>query len=243
LRQPYCVLSVLFLVRLLLIMEYIARIHNNFKEKFGIPRQSGRVGTLSRIVFEPKYRDPQSLRGIDGYSHLWILFDFSLAHRSGEWSPTVRPPRLGGNERMGVFATRSPFRPNNIGLSSVKLAGIDKNDTDGMFLIVEGADILDGTPVYDIKPYLPYCDCHTDATGGFSSGYVDYRLEVQDAKNLLGSIGEREKQEIIGCIAEDPRPAYKDDGESYTMRYGDYDIGFTVSDGVAEICSVKEVNK
>lgn len=223
-------------------MEYIAKIHNNFKEKFGIPRQSGRVKNLSRIVFEPKFRDPQSLRGIDGYSHLWILFNFSLAHsKSGEWSPTVRPPRLGGNERMGVFATRSPFRPNNIGLSSVKLISVEKNDSDGMFLVVEGADILDGTPIYDIKPYLPYCDCHTDAKGGFAADFVDYRLNVIDENNLLAVFNEREREEVIACIAEDPRPAYKNDGEKFTMRYGAFDVTFIVVSGVATICGVVSV--
>ena len=223
-------------------MEYIAKIHNNFKEKFGIPRQSGRVKNLSRIVFEPKYRDPQSLRGIDGYSHLWILFDFSLAHsKAGEWSPTVRPPRLGGNERIGVFATRSPFRPNNIGLSSVRLMSVEKNDSDGAFLVVEGADILDGTPIYDIKPYLPYCDCHTDAKGGFAADFVDYRLKVVDTDNLLGALTDSAREEITACIAEDPRPAYKADGEKFTMRYGEYDVTFSVSGGVATICKVDKV--
>lgn len=223
-------------------MEYIARIYNNYKEKFGIPRQSGMVNNLSRVVFESKYRDPQALRGIDGFSHLWILFDFSLAHsENGSWSPTVRPPRLGGNERMGVFATRSPFRPNNIGLSSVKLVKVDKNAEDGCFLVIEGADILDGTPVYDIKPYLPYCDCHTDAVGGFADGFTSYRLKVLDPDNLLAVYNEEDRAVVIGCIAEDPRPAYKADGQSYTMRYGNYDVTFTVEDGTAIVIGYRHI--
>jgi len=220
-------------------MEYIARIYNNFKEKFGIPRQSCRVNNLSRVIFEPKFRDPQAIRGIEGFSHLWILFDFSSAHtNNGKWSPTVRPPRLGGNERMGVFATRSPFRPNNIGLSSVRLLEVGRNATDGSFLLIEGADVLDGTPVYDIKPYLPYCDCHPDASGGFASEFADYRLNVRDPEGLLYVFPERERSDVVGCLAEDPRPAYKKDGERFMMRYGDYDVSFIVDSGTATVCDV-----
>lgn len=219
-------------------MEYIAHVYNDYKEKFGIPRQSGRVKNLSRIVFEPAYRDPHALRGIAGFSHLWILFDFSKAHKAdGEWGPTVRPPRLGGNARMGVFATRSPFRPNSIGLSSVRLIAVKHGD-EGDYLVVEGADILDGTPIYDIKPYLPYCDCHTDAVGGFADDFVDYRLEVRDPDGLLGVFCEEERAVVEGCLAEDPRPSYKADGKGYAMRYGDYDVRFDVSDGIVVVTGV-----
>lgn len=222
-------------------MDYIARVYNDYKEKFGIPRQSGRVNNLSRIVFEPKYRDPNALRGIEGFSHLWILFDFTKARKQGdEWAPTVRPPRLGGNTKMGVFATRSPFRPNNIGLSSVKLVGVERGEN-GTFLVVEGADILDGTPVYDIKPYLPYCDCHTDATCGFAEEFVDYRLIVSDPQGLLDPFDEKAREVIEGCIAEDPRPSYKPNGEGYAMRYGEYDVRFDISDGIAVITRVEKI--
>ena len=160
-------------------MKIIAKIHNDFKEKFGIPRQSGRVeGIISRIVFEPEYRVREALRGIEGYSHLWLIWQFSEASRDS-WSPTVRPPRLGGNRRMGVFATRSPYRPNPIGLSSVRLVGIEEDKTHGTFLVVSGADLLDGTPIYDIKPYLAYTDSHPDAEGGFADPVRDYSLDVE----------------------------------------------------------------
>jgi tRNA-Thr(GGU) m(6)t(6)A37 methyltransferase TsaA len=169
-------------------MKIIAKIHNDFKEKFGIPRQSGLSGELtSRIVFEPEYRNPDALRGIDGYSHLWLIWQFSEAIRE-DWSPTVRPPRLGGNKRVGVFATRSPYRPNPIGLSSVRLEKIEVTESEGTVLIVSGADLLDGTPIYDVKPYIAYSDCHTDAVSGFADPVKEYALKVDFCKDLLSKV-------------------------------------------------------
>lgn len=223
-------------------MKIIARVYNDYIEKFGIPRQSGRVMNLSKIVFEPEFREREALRGIEGFNYLWIIFDFSLAHNSQEkWSPTVRPPRLGGNKRMGVFATRSPFRPNNIGLSSVKLEKIEKNEEYGTYLVVSGADILNGTPVYDIKPYLPYTDCHTDAIGGFADDFIDYKIEVFDNLNLLNELSVELRKNILQCIAEDPRPSYKNQEKSYVMRYANYDVTFEIKDAKAFVTDVKKV--
>ena len=220
-------------------MEIIAHVYNDFKEKFGIPRQSGRVKNLSKIVFESKYRVAEAFTGLDEFNYLWIIFDFSLAHRN-EFSPTVRPPRLGGNKRVGVFATRSPFRPNNMGLSSVKLVSIEKNNEYGTYLVVEGADLLDGTPVYDIKPYLPYCDCHTDAKGGFAEQFKEHKLIVEDPDNLLDVFGEQNRNVVIDCIAEDPCVSYKTGEISCGMRFGEYNVIFTVSAGKAIICRVEK---
>lgn len=223
-------------------MEIVARVYNDYIEKFGIPRQSGRVMNLSKIIFEPEFRDREALRGIEGFNYLWVIFDFSLARKRQEkWSPTVRPPRLGGNKRMGVFATRSPFRPNNIGLSSVKLEKIEKNEECGTYLVVSGADILNGTPVYDIKPYLPYTDCHTDAIGGFADDFIDYKIEVFDNLNLLNELSAELRKNILQCIAEDPRPSYKNQEKSYVMRYADYDVTFEIKDGKAFVTDVKKV--
>ena len=168
-------------------LKVIAHIRTDFKEKFGIPRQSGISETLGRIVFEKEFRTPEAIRGIEGYSHLWLLWQFSHSVRD-TWSPTVRPPRLGGNKKIGVFATRSPYRPNPIGLSSVKLCGIEHTENEGDVLVVMGADILDGTPIYDIKPYLKYTDSHEDAVGGFSDGVLDYKLKVDFPKELAEKI-------------------------------------------------------
>ena len=216
----------------------IAKIYTAFKEKFGIPRQSGRGTNLfGKIVFEPEFRNPDAIRGIEGFSHLWLIFDFSLNHRNG-FSPTVRPPRLGGNTRVGVFASRSPFRPNNLGLSSVKLVKIEKT-TDGDVLIVEGVDILDGTPIYDIKPYLP-SDCHVDAKYGYAD--TTHKLTVifdnVSKENLKDDI----LNAIISCIEDDPRPSYQeDDTRVYTMRFDKYDVSFTVDKDVAKIIKIKEI--
>ncbi|MBQ4098064.1 MAG: tRNA (N6-threonylcarbamoyladenosine(37)-N6)-methyltransferase TrmO [Clostridia bacterium] len=218
----------------------IAYIQSDFKEKFGIPRQSGRAPSiLSRVVFLPEYRTKDALRGIDGFSHLWLIFDFSLSHVK-EFTPTVRPPRLGGNERVGVFASRSPFRPNSLGLSSVKLVNVEHTDNYGDVLIVSGADLLDGTPIYDIKPYLPFTDCHIDATGGYAEKVKDYKLQVVVSNELLSVIPEEKRQGLIECLSDDPRPSYQDDGREYGMNYADFNVKFTVKDNTL---TIKEINR
>lgn len=210
-------------------MKIIARIESDFKEKFGIPRQSGIADELvARIIFEPEYRVSEALRGIDGYSHLWLIWQFSEAVRE-DWSPTVRPPRLGGNKRMGVFATRSPYRPNPIGLSSVKLVGIEHTKDKGDVLIVSGADLLDGTPIYDIKPYLPFTDSHPEATAGFSELVREYSLNVNFCKELLSKIDISKQNALIKILEHDPRPSYQDAPErEYGMRFASYEIFFKV---------------
>jgi len=210
-------------------MKVIARIHCDFKEKFGIPRQSGLVPqTRARIVFEPEYRNPDALRGIETYSHLWLIWAFSKAERD-TWSPTVRPPRLGGNTRLGVFATRSPFRPNAIGLSSVTLEKVILNSPEGPVLIVGGADLLDGTPIYDIKPYLPYVDSHPEARGGFTEKTADYALSVNFPDHLLEKIDTDKREALHGVLAGDPRPSYQNDpARIYGVRYAQYNVKFTV---------------
>lgn len=221
-------------------MKIIAKIHNDFKEKFGIPRQSGLSGELlSRIVFEPEYRNPDALRGIDGFSHLWLIWEFSESQRDS-WTPTVRPPRLGGNKRMGVFATRSPFRPNPIGLSSVKLERIEQTQNEGTVLIVSGADMLDGTPIYDIKPYVSYSDCHTDAVSGFADPVKEYSLNVVFCKDLLSKIEESKQNALIEILKQDPRPSYQNDPErEYGMRFSSYEIFFKVDKETLTVTAVK----
>jgi len=220
-------------------VKIIARIQCDFKEKFGIPRQSGLVPyTRARIVFEPEYRNADALRGIEAYSHLWLIWSFSKAEREG-WSPTVRPPRLGGNTRVGVFATRSPFRPNAIGLSSVTLEDIQMHTPDGPVLIVGGADLLDGTPIYDIKPYLPYVDCHPEARGGFSQRTADYALRVVFPEALESRIEEEKRQAVRGVLAGDPRPSYQHDPERvYGVRYAQYNVKFTVDEDMLTVIDV-----
>ena len=221
-------------------MKIIAKIHNDFKEKFGIPRQSGLSGDLlSRIVFEPEYRNPEALRGIDGYSHLWLIWQFSEAIRE-DWSPTVRPPRLGGNKRVGVFATRSPYRPNPIGLSSVKLVGIESTENEGMVLVVSGADLLNGTPIYDIKPYIAYSDCHQDAISGFADPVREYALNVVFCKELLSKIAISKQKSLISILEQDPRPSYQNDPErEYGMRFADYEIFFKVEGDTLTVTRVE----
>ena len=221
-------------------MKIIAKIHNDFKEKFGIPRQSGRVtGLISRIVFEPEYRVREALRGIEGFTHLWLIWHFSEAERES-WSPTVRPPRLGGNCRMGVFATRSPYRPNPIGLSSVRLVGIEDDRTLGTVLLVSGADLLDGTPIYDIKPYLAYTDSHPEAVGGFADPVCDYSLKVDFSEVLLSRVPEEKREPLIKLLSDDPRPSYQDDPERvYGMKFSDFEVCFRVSDGVLTVTEIK----
>ncbi len=223
------------------LFEPVAYAHTDFKEKFGIPRQSGRVPLCARIVFEPKYRNPDALRGIEGYSHLWLLWHFSEAKGDGSFRPTVRPPRLGGNVRMGVFATRSPYRPNPIGLSSVRLVGVEETDSEGLVLIVEGADLLDGTPVFDIKPYLPTADLHLDARGGFADGVKDYHLTVDCSDTLLSRIPEEKRAGLFALLADDPRPAYQSEPERvYGLAFAQHEIKFTVSHGVLTVKDIKE---
>lgn len=219
-------------------LRVIARMESDFPDKFGIPRQSGLTSLTSRIVFEPEFRDPNALRGIEGWSHLWILWIFSEAVRPG-WSPTVRPPRLGGNERVGVFATRSPFRPNNIGLSSVKLERVEHTENEGDVLIVSGADLMDGTPIIDIKPYVPYADAHPEASGGFAAEKFGKKLKVVFPEELLSRVEPGKREGLKDLLAEDPRPAVQDDPERvYGMRFSDVEIKFVVSDGVLTVVDV-----
>ena len=219
-------------------LRVIARMESDFPDKFGVPRQSGLTSLASRIVFEPEFRDPNALRGIEGWSHLWILWIFSEAVRPG-WSPTVRPPRLGGNERVGVFATRSPFRPNNIGLSSVKLERVEHTENEGDVLIVSGADLMDGTPIIDIKPYVPYADAHPEASGGFAAEKFGKKLKVMFPEELLSRVEPGKREGLRDLLAEDPRPAVQDDPERvYGMRFSDVEIKFVVSDGVLTVVDV-----
>jgi len=209
-------------------MKIIATIHNDYKEKFGIPRQSGLVAELeSRIVFEPQFRRSEALRGLLGYSHLWLIWNFSRSERE-TWSPTVRPPRLGGNRKMGVFATRSPFRPNPIGLSAVRLIRIEEDAREGSVLIVSGADLLDGTPIFDIKPYIPFSDCIPTAKGGFADEVEGYSLPVDFPEHLLARIDEKKREALKDILASDPRPSYHDDGRIYGFRFASYEIKFKV---------------
>ena len=223
-------------------IQTIARMRSDFPTKFGIPRQSGLVEELeSTIVFEPEFRIPDALRGIEGYSHLWIIWQFSQAVRQ-EWSPTVRPPRLGGNTRMGVFATRSPFRPNNLGLSCVKLLGIEHTQTDGVVLHVAGADLMDGTPIFDIKPYVPYSDSFPDAVGGFTDTADDFILNVEFPDHLLLKIPPNKRQAAIGVLSHDPRPSYqRKPGRIYGLSFAGFDIRFTVEDKMLTVCEVNDL--
>lgn len=222
-------------------IQMIARMHSDFATKFGIPRQSGLVEELrSTIVFEPEYRNADALRGMEGFSHLWLIWQFSEAVRSG-WSPTVRPPRLGGNTRMGVFATRSPFRPNNLGLSCVRFLGLEETPEFGTVIHVGGADLMDGTPIFDIKPYIPYADCKPDALNGFTGGTEGDLLEVAFPSPLLELLPESKRQAVIGILAHDPRPSYQKDAKRvYGVSFAGYDVRFTVEN---RILTVQEVQK
>ena len=222
-------------------MKIIAHIHNDFPTKFGVPRQSGLVPqALSRIVFEEKYRVPEALRGLEGYSHLWLLWEFHQAKQE-DWSPTVRPPRLGGNTRMGVFATRSPFRPNPIGLSCVKLEEIRKDEHSGTVLWVSGADLMDGTPIYDIKPYLPYADCHPEATGGFAQEVMGHALQVVFPEEWKALVPPHQQEALIAVLSQDPRPGYqRDPGRVYGFPFGQLEIRFTVDEDTLTVCRVEK---
>ena len=219
--------------------QVIARIHTAFPTKFGVPRQSGLVDALkAQVVFEPEYRNPDALRGLEEYSHIWLIWQFSGAVRE-HWSPTVRPPRLGGNARMGVFATRSPFRPNPIGLSSVRLEGVELHTPQGPILHVAGADLMDGTPIYDIKPYLSYADSHPDASGGFTTGLSERTLEVNLPERWRSLVPPEELEGLLGVLAHDPRPSYQKDPERvYGLPFAGLDVRFTVADGVLTVCEI-----
>ena len=220
-------------------INVIARMRSDFPTKFGIPRQPHLVEELrSTIVFEPEYRNADALRGIEGFSHLWIIWQFSEAVRSG-WSPTVRPPRLGGNTRMGVFATRSPFRPNNLGLSCVKLLGVEQTKDQGTVLHVSGADLMDGTPIFDIKPYIPYADSHPEARGGFTDTAGEFLLEVDFPAELLTLLPEEKRTAAIGVLSHDPRPSYqRKPGRVYGLPFAGFDIRFTVEGEKLTVCEV-----
>ena len=222
-------------------IQVIARMHSDFATKFGIPRQSGLAQELrSTIVFEPEFRNADALRGIEDFSHLWIIWQFSEAVRQG-WSPTVRPPRLGGNTRMGVFATRSPFRPNNLGLSCVRLLGVEHTAQWGMVLHVGGADLMDGTPIFDVKPYIPYADCQPDATGGFTDTAGDFLLDVDFPPELLEKLPQGKRAAAIQVLSHDPRPSYQKNPERvYGLTFAGYDIRFQVTE---QKLRVREVEK
>lgn len=222
-------------------MKPIARIRSDFATKFGIPRQSGVVGSLqAEIVFEPEFRSREAVRGLDGYSHIWLIWEFS-ENVDAPWSPTVRPPRLGGNVRMGVFATRSPFRPNPIGLSCVRLERIEFSDECGPVLHVAGADLMDGTPIYDIKPYIPYADCHPEATEGFTGQIEMHALTVSIPPELLSSFPAEKRDALIGVLAQDPRPRYQTDaGRVYGLEFGGYEVKFSVNGQKMTVTDITE---
>ena len=220
-------------------MKIIARIYNAYDGKFGVPRQSGLVEeVISTIVFEPEYRVPEATRGIEDFSHLWLIWAFDRTERE-TWSPTVRPPRLGGNQRIGVFATRSPYRPNPIGLSCVRLIGVNKG-SEGTVLRVAGADLVNGTPIYDIKPYLPYADCKTNATGGFTDQTEKRRVEVEIPEELAGKMDEESARALNAVLREDPRPAYQEDPERvYAFEFGGKHVEFKVENGILKVTRIE----
>ena len=225
-------------------MRVIARIHSDFSTKFGVPRQSGLVDALeSTVVFEPEYRNPDALRGLEDFSQLWLVWVFDKAVRR-DWSPTVRPPRLGGNRRMGVFATRSPFRPNPIALSSVKLAGIEQTAEQGPVLHIRGADLMDGTPILDIKPYIPYADAHPEALGGFAAVPAGETLEVIIPPELLEKIPPERREALRGVLAQDPRPHYQDDPERiYGFGFAGMEVRFSVEGSRLTVREISEAEQ
>ncbi len=224
-------------------LKIIGRIYTDFPEKFGIPRQSGLVkGALGTVVFEPEYRRKEAFRGLEGYSHIWILWGFSKAERKN-WSATVKPPRLGGKKRMGVFATRSPFRPNPIGMSAVKLEEIVMDKKLGPVLKVSGVDMLDGTPVYDIKPYLPYTDSYEEASEGFAKEVFEHRLEVLFPEELLLKVPTEQRESLVEILSQDPRTAYIDDEERlWGVSYGGVNVRFKVAESCLRVCEVEELS-
>ncbi|MBB2183360.1 tRNA (N6-threonylcarbamoyladenosine(37)-N6)-methyltransferase TrmO [Lachnospiraceae bacterium MD1] len=220
-------------------LNIIAHIRTDFPTKFGVPRQSGLIEELkAQIIFEPEYRNPDAFRGLEGFSRIWLLWEFSKAIRD-TWAPMVKPPRLGGNKRMGVFATRSPFRPNSIGLSSVKLEHIEYHSELGPVLHVAGADMMDNTPIYDIKPYIPYTDSHPDAVGGFADPLRSYSLDVVFPEEMLHMIPEEKRKAIQFVLASDPRPSYqKDPNRRYGVEFAGFDVRFTVQQNTLTVCEV-----
>lgn len=220
-------------------LKVIAHIYNDYTEKFGIPRQSGIIDIESKIIFEPEFRNREAFRGLEQYNYLWILWDFSESH--GEWSPTVRPPKLGGNTRMGVFATRSPFRPNSIGLSSVKLKSIEFTKDNGPVITVSGADILNGTPIYDIKPYIKYADSHEDANNGFALSDVSDSLSVEIPHNMLSLVRPEKRDILVKILSQDPRPAYKyDSNTEYGIKFAEYNIKFNVQNQILTVTNIEK---
>ena len=222
-------------------MKVIANIHSDFPTKFGIPRQSGLVEELTaQIVFSPEYRVPEAVRGLEEFSHIWLVWQFSGAVRE-DWSPTVRPPRLGGNTRMGVFSTRSPFRPNAIGLSCVRLLKVEPNTPEGPVLTVAGADLMDGTPILDIKPYIPYADCKPEATGGFTDRAGDFLLHVEFPPALLERVPENRREALIGVLSHDPRPSYQRNPERiYGMEFAGVNVRFRVAEDIVTVLDVEK---
>lgn len=220
-------------------MKPIAHIHTDFPSKFGIPRQSGLVESLKgKIVFEPEFRNPEAVRGIEEFSHIWLLWQFSQSHKEN-WSATVKPPRLGGKKRVGVFATRSPFRPNDIGLSCVRLERVEQDEKDGPVLWVAGADLLDGTPIYDIKPYIPLADCHPEASEGYTKETKEHKLQVDFPPHLLNRYPEEKREAILGVLAQDPRPTYfQDPDRVYGVPFAGFDVKFRVDGEVLVVCDV-----
>ena len=221
-------------------MEYIAYVETPYKEKFGIPRQSGLAeSTCGDIIFTPKFRNPDAVRGIEEFSHLWLIWSFS---QSGDrWSPTVRPPRLGGNQRMGVFATRSPFRPNNLGLSSVRLERVELHTPEGPVLHVSGADLMDGTPIFDIKPYIPYADCHPDAQAGFTAQLDERMVTVECPPELLQKVPAETQDALLAVLSHDPRPSYQHDPERvYGMAFAGWNVRFRVQEKTLTVCEVEQ---
>ena len=225
-------------------LHIIARIHTDFPTKFGIPRQSGLVDELkAEIVFEPEYRNPDALRGIEEFSHIWLIWEFSEAQRE-TWSPTVRPPRLGGNKRIGVFATRSPFRPNALGLSSVRLESVELNTDRGPILHISGADLMDGTPIYDIKPYLAFADSHPEATGSYTDQTKEYELMVEIPVELEHKVEEKKQSALRAVLAQDPRPSYQNDPDRiYGMEFAGYEVKFRVSEGMLTVVEIEETKE
>ena len=223
-------------------LRVIARMQSDFTTKFGLPRQSGLMPQRGAVVFEPEYRDANALRGLDGYSHIWLIWGFS-AVRQAHWSPMVKPPRLGGNTRMGVFATRSPFRPNPIGLSSVELIGTEARAGLGTVLLVSGADLMDGTPIYDIKPYLPFTDAHPDARSGFAGAHMEHALIVELPSPWREMIPEEKRAALTAALSQDPRPAYQDDPSlPYGFEFAGFDVRFTVDHGVLRVFEIVKLS-